>query len=222
MASTRRLPKTISVEDFNKLVSATSDSKSGVRNRAMLWAMWDCGLRVSDVLGLSKRDIAAKPRTLKVRRGKGKTDRATLPITLAAWDSFARWDAVRPPSRWYFSTLRGEQLSDRYVRAMVARLSDQVGVFKLDDDNVERPINPHMLRHSFATRLLEGGADIRQVQIALGHTDLSVTQRYLHVEDAKLRASILDALGGEQDSAGDGTNATIRRIVREEIARATA
>lgn len=215
----KRLPKTISTEDFARLVAATGDSPSGRRNRAMLRAMYDCGLRVGEVLGLSARDLISKSRTLRVRRGKGSKDRGNLPIPAAAWDAFERWADVRPRSRWYFSTLAGDQLSDRYIRAMVARLSDQAGVYKLDDDNRERPINPHMLRHSFATRLLEGGADIRQVQLALGHSDLSVTQRYLHVEDAKLRASILTALehgqGGGED--GDQTASLVRRIVQEEM-----
>ncbi len=192
----------------------------------MLYAMWDCGLRVSDVIGLSSRDIVRKAKgggqSLSIRRGKGKKDRANLPIPAAAWDAFERWADVRPRSRWYFSTLAGDQLSDRYVRAMVARLSDQAAVYKLDDDNRERPINPHMLRHSFATRLLEGGADIRQVQLALGHSDLSVTQRYLHVEDAKLRGAILAALepDGNGEGGDDQTSAAVRRIVQEELEKA--
>lgn len=219
----KRLPKTISGEDFANLIAATGDSASGRRNRAMLYAMWDCGLRVSDVIGLSARDINRRAKgggaALGVRRGKGSKDRSNLPIPPAAWDAFERWADVRPRSRFYFSTLAGDQLSDRYVRAMVARLSDRAGVYKVDDDNRECPINPHMLRHSFATRLLEGGADIRQVQLAMGHSDLSTTMRYLHVEDAKLRASILTALehgqGGGED--GDQTASLVRRIVQEEM-----
>lgn len=183
----------------------------------MLYSMWDCGLRVGDVIGLAPRDRVRKSRSLTVRRGKGKKDRSNLPIPAAAWDAFERWTDVRPRSRFFFSTLAGGQLSDRYVRAMVARVSDDAGVYKLDDDNRERPINPHMLRHSFATRLLEGGADIRQVQLALGHSDLSTTQVYLHVEDSKLRGAILTALDGEEgESEGDDA---VRRIVREEIER---
>jgi len=192
----KRLPRTIRAEDFAKLLEATGDSLTGRRNRAVLYAMWDCGLRVGDVQGLSERDIASKTRTLSVRRGKGGKDRANLPIPSAAWDAFERWAAVRPESRWFFCTLAGQQLSGRYVRAMLARLSVTASVYKLDDANRDCPVNPHMLRHSYATRLLSGGADIRQVQLALGHANLATTQRYLHVEDEALRGAILGALEG--------------------------
>ncbi len=201
--TTTRLPKTISADEFARLVDATGDSISGRRNRAMLWGMYGCGLRVGDVVGLSSRDIIRKSKSLKVRRGKGGKDRSNLPIPSGGWDAFERWADVRPSSRWYFSTLAGDSISDRYVRAMVARVSDHAAVYKLDDDNRERPINPHMLRHSFATRLLESGADIRQVQLALGHSDLSTTQRYLHVEDSKLRGAILAAFDGESEQSTD-------------------
>jgi site-specific recombinase XerD len=218
----KRLPKTISAEDFDKLVGATGDSVSGRRNRALLFSMWDCGLRVGEVVGLSPRDITQRGAdgvpSLRVRRGKGGKDRANLPIPPSAWDAFRRWADVRPPSRFFFSTLQGKPLSTRYVRAMVARLAKRAGVFKLDDGNVEQPINPHMLRHSFATRLLEGGVDIYRVQLALGHADLSTTQRYLHVEDAGLRNAIYSALEPTEES----DDARLRRIIREEVERLSA
>ncbi len=189
----RRLPRTITEAEFQRLVDQTGPSRSGKRNRAMLWAMYGCGLRVGEVVGLSARDINRQAKggpSLRVRRGKGAKDRANLPIPRAAWDAFEAWAAVRPSSQFFFSTLDGKALSDRYVRALVSRLAERAEVNKLDDDNRERPINPHILRHSFATRLLERGVDVRQVQLALGHSDLSTTQVYLHVEDAKLRDAI--------------------------------
>jgi site-specific recombinase XerD len=213
----KRLPKTISTEQFAALIATTGDSPTGRRNRAILYAMWDCGFRVGDVLNLSARDLNQKARTVSVRHGKGDKDRTPLPVPSAAWDSFQRWADVRPYSRWFFSTLQGGQLSSRYVRAMVGRHAAKAEVYKLDRDNREQPINPHMLRHSFATRLLQGGADIHQVQLALGHSDLSTTQRYLHVEDEKLRGAILAAL----EPADTGGDADLRRIVREELEKLT-
>jgi integrase/recombinase XerC len=217
--TSKRLPKTITAEEFAKLIGVTGDSASGRRNRAMLFAMWDCGLRVGEVVGLSPRDITQRGNdgvpSLRVRRGKGGKDRANLPIPASAWDAFQRWADVRPPSRFFFSTLKGGRISTRYVRAMVARLATRARVFKIDDSNVEHPIHSHMLRHSFATRLLEAGVDIYKVQLALGHADLSTTQRYLHVEDAGLRNAIYSAL--EPDERGD--EAHLRRIIREEIER---
>ena len=112
----------------------------------------------------------------------------------------SRGAAVRPSSQFFFSTLDGNALSDRYVRGLVSRLAERAEVYKLDDDNQERPINPHILRHSFATRLLERGVDVRQVQLALGHADLATTQVYLHVEDSRLRDNIRAAF----DAPGRG------------------
>ena len=222
-----RLPRTITEAEFRRLVDQTGPSRSGKRNRAMLWAMYGCGLRVGEVVGLSARDINRQAKggpSLRVRRGKEAKDRANLPIPRAAWDAFEAWAAVRPSSsQFFFSTLDGKALSDRYVRALVSRLADRAEVYKLGDDNGERPINPHILRHSFATRLLERGVDVRQVQLALGHSDLSTTQVYLHVEDARLRDAIRAAFDAPDDDDEDDEMATmVRGIVREELAKMTS
>ena len=121
----RRLPQTISEPEFHRLVEQTGNAPSGRRNRAMLWVMYGCGLRVSEVVALSPRDLnrgAKGGPVLRVRQGKGKKDRANLPIPRAAWDAMESWAAVRPASNYFFSTLQGKRLSDRYVRAMVGAL----------------------------------------------------------------------------------------------------
>jgi site-specific recombinase XerC len=140
----RRLPQTISEPEFHRLVEQTGNSASGRRNRAMLWVMYGCGLRVGEVVALSPRDLnrgAKGGPVLRVRQGKGKKDRANLPIPRGAWDAMESWAAVRPESNYFFSTLPGERLSDRYVRAMVARYAERAEVLKLADDNRQVPIN---------------------------------------------------------------------------------
>lgn len=185
-----QLPKTITPEEFNLLAEATPSSITGTRNLSMLWAMYGCGLRVSEVLSLAPSDVTGRRSepVLHVRRGKGGKDRANLAIPRQAALALEAWERVRPTSKFLYCTHKGTKLSDRYVRAMVARLSDFAGVYKLNADNEPAPINPHMLRHSFATRHLRAGTDLRSIQRLMGHSKIATTEIYLHVEDAQLQA----------------------------------
>lgn len=185
----RKLPKTITAEEFGRLCAAVGDSATDRRTHAMLWAMYGHGLRVSEVVSLAPGDIVRRKegRVIRVRQSKGAKDRDNLGVPKAADVAFAAWEEVRPDSQWFFCSHRGEQLTERYVRACVSRLSDLAGVYKLNAANEAKPINPHMLRHSFATRLLEAGVDLRSIQELLGHEHLSTTQIYTHVEDDQLR-----------------------------------
>jgi integrase/recombinase XerC len=175
--------------------------------------MWDAGLRVSEVCDLAPGDVirtGSNAHTLRVRRGKGGKDRANLGVPAATWALVERWAAVRPTSRYFFCTLAGNRVSPRYIEAMVARYARRAAVYKLDAANQERPINPHMLRHSYATRLIEAGVPIHDVKRALGHRSLSTTERYLHVNNARLAARLRAAL----DGAGGGTEAeAVRRLL---------
>jgi site-specific recombinase XerD len=184
-----KLPKTITPEEFTTLCEATSDSQTGRRTHAMLWAMYGLGLRVGEVCALSPHDITKRRggRVVRVRQGKGAKDRDNLGLPRLAGLAFDAWGEKRPSSRWFFCAHNGNQLSDRYVRACVSRLSDYAGVYKLTDDNERAPINPHMLRHSFATRLLQGGVDLRSIQELLGHASLATTELYTHVEGPALQ-----------------------------------
>ena len=188
-AASRRLPKTITNDEFAMMTNATPQTITGVRTHAMLWAMYGCGLRVGEVIGLAPTDYRRKAgdRVLRVRRGKGARDRDNLGISKPAQLAFDAWESIRPDSPFFFCTRDGKQLSDRYVRAMIARTSDQAGVFKLDDQNNPCPINPHMLRHSYATRLLQHGTDLRSIQRLMGHSSIATTEVYLHVEDEHLQ-----------------------------------
>lgn len=157
----RRLPKTVEREDFDRLLAQPSRSApTGVRNAGVLAAMYDTGLRVAEVCDLSPQDVIRTGKaamTLRVRRGKGGRDRYNLGVPSPTWALLERWGAVRPSSRYFFSTLAGNRLEERYVRAMVARYSVRAGVSKPTPDG-PKPINPHMLRHSYATRLIDAGS----------------------------------------------------------------
>lgn len=189
MATQTRLPKAISPEEFNLLTEVTTTSDTGVRNHAMLWLMYGCGLRAGELIALAPSDVTSRRSApvLRVRQGKGAKDRDNLAIPRQAALALDAWEERRPDSRFLFCTLQGGQLSDRYVRAMVARLSDEAGVYKLDAENQRKPINPHMLRHSFATRHLRAGTDLRSIQRLMGHSKISTTEQYLHIEDEQLQ-----------------------------------
>jgi integrase/recombinase XerD len=176
----------ISPAEFEQLLAQPRRrAPTGSRNAAVLSVMWDAGLRVSEVCDLAPGDLirsGGNAQTLRVRRGKGGKDRSNLGVPHATWALLERWAAARPTSRWFFSTLAGNRLSPRYIEAMTSRYAARAGVYKLDDRNERRPIHPHLLRHSYATRLIQV-LPIHDVQRAVGHANLATTARYLHVED---------------------------------------
>jgi site-specific recombinase XerD len=124
--------------------------------------MYFAGLRVSEVCNLNRKAM-----TLRVRQGKGGRDRANLGVPAETWAIFERWAGTRPTSRYFFSTLQGTRVSERYLHSMVGRYASRAGVLKATRDG-ERPINPHVLRHSYATRLIENGVPIHAVQAVGG------------------------------------------------------
>jgi len=198
----KRLPQVIDREQWERLARQPSKrAPTGMRNLAILHAMYFAGLRASEVCSVSSRDLNKREMTLRVRLGKGKRDRSNLGVPVETWAVFERWAAVRPSSRYFFSTLDGNRLSERYVHQMVGRYAAKAGVFKLTAENRQVPINPHVLRHSYATRLIEAGVPIHDVARALGHASIATTQVYLHVNDAKLAEKLRAALSdGEGES----------------------
>jgi site-specific recombinase XerD len=206
----KRLPQVIDREQWERLARQPSKrAPTGVRNLAVLHAMYFAGLRVSEVCALAPRDLKKQDMTLRVRLGKGKRDRSNLGVPVETWAVFERWAAIRPSSRYFFSTLHGNRLSERYVHQMVGRYATKAGVFKLTRDNEQVPIHPHVLRHSYATRLIEAGVPIHDVARALGHSSIATTQVYLHVNDAKLAEKLRVAL-----SDGQGESELERIVAR--------
>ena len=155
---------------------------TGERNRLMLSLMLNTGLRLSETTGLEWRDLDLNTGKLFVRQGKGAKDR-TLWISeedialLRAWRQ-RQADEIDAGCPHVFSTLGGKRVSNRYVQQMVQRYSEKAGICK--------NVHPHTLRHSFATDLHRESRNIRLVQKALGHADLSTTMIYTHVFDAEL------------------------------------
>jgi site-specific recombinase XerD len=216
LASPKRLRQTITGAEWCRLSAQPSkQAPTGVRNLAILHGMYFAGLRVSEVCDLSKRDLSQKTMTLRVRSGKGARDRANLGVPAETWAILERWASVRPSSRYFFCTLSGKRLLERYLHAMVGRYASKAGVMK-PTKHGDKPIHPHVLRHSYATRLIERGVPIHEVQAALGHSSLATTQVYLHVDDSKLADRLRDALS--EKSEDPEVEQLVRRLLREELA----
>lgn len=180
-----RLPSVLKPGEADGLVEApVAGDPWAARDRALLELLYGCGLRVSEACGLDVADVDLDRGRVRVL-GKGGTERET-PVGEAALDALVAYlagarDLAPPESNEpdaLFRNRRGKRLSARDARAVVEKYRRLV----LSGRNV----SPHTLRHSFATHLLEGGADIRAVQELLGHASLSSTQRYTHVSRGRL------------------------------------
>jgi integrase/recombinase XerD len=183
----RRLPDTLDVDDVERLLEAASTG--GVRDRALLELLYAAGLRVSEAIGLDREDLSLDGAFVRVI-GKGDRERL-VPIGDEALDWLTTWidgdravllarhhvDPVRGGP--LFLGDRGRRLARQQAWAAVARAARGAGL--------AGRVSPHTLRHSFATHLLEGGADLRVVQELLGHASISTTQLYTHVTGERIR-----------------------------------
>ncbi len=183
----RKLPLVLSVEEVRRLLEAPeADSPIGLRDRAMLELVYSCGLRVSELIGLCLFDLNLEVGFVRVK-GKGGKERL-VPIGDPAKEALKRYllhgrpKLLRPGTDvpQVFLNRRGKPLTRQRFWQMLKEYALKSG---LDPSRV----TPHVLRHSFATHLLEGGADLRTVQALLGHTSLSTTQIYTHVQAETLR-----------------------------------
>lgn len=180
--STRPLPDTLSAEDMNLLLLQPDiDTPAGVRNRAILETLYACGLRVSEVCGLRQRDILREVEIIRVF-GKGAKERI-VPIGQSALSWIKKYqEEVRPlfakpnivNDDIVFLNQKGQKLTRMAIWNFVKQAAN--------DSRLAKHIHPHTFRHSFATHLLEGGADLRAVQEMLGHANISTTQIYTHID----------------------------------------
>jgi integrase/recombinase XerD len=182
---TRRLPKTLSPGEATRLIeAATGVSPRALRDRALVELLYGGGLRVSEAVGLERRAIDLEERLVRVL-GKGGKERL-VPIGRQAVEAVRRYLARGRPylDRRHrpelFLNAKGGALTRAGAFLILRRLAEKAGL------EPER-VHPHLLRHSFATHLLEGGADLRSVQEMLGHADLSTTELYTHVSDRRRR-----------------------------------
>ncbi|MDG2200673.1 MAG: tyrosine recombinase XerC [Phycisphaerales bacterium] len=182
----KRLPKAISVENVERLLSAPDTSTTlGSRDRAMLETLYSTGIRVSELVGIDLGDIDEAGQALVVR-GKGRKERI-VPLGSHAMTAITHYLAMRrnnndeslDSSTPMFINKQNTRISTRSVRRKVSKYLEIVG---LDPE-----ISPHTLRHSFATHLLDNGADLRAVQELLGHQSLSTTQVYTHLTTQRMR-----------------------------------
>ncbi|GIX01191.1 MAG: tyrosine recombinase XerC [Thermogutta sp.] len=183
----RNLPHVLSTEDVQKLLEAPpASSPMGLRDRAILETLYSAGLRISELVGLNDSDVDLAAEIVRVR-GKGRRERLA-PLGSFAVRAIRRWLTVRKvhpsfhdqPDRPLFVNRFGQRLTTRSVARMLEKYLRQTGL--------DRRTTPHTLRHSFATHLLNAGADIRSVQELLGHKSLVTTQIYTHLTTANLKA----------------------------------
>jgi len=182
----RRLPKVLVVDEVARILDAPeAEGFRGLRDRAILHVLYAAGLRVSEVCGLKLADLDRK-KGLVSAFGKGQK-RRLVPLgepSLEALDAYLRVRGQHPraaATQTLFLSPRGGALTRQAVWKMLGRYARGVGIAKNS--------SPHKLRHSFATHLLEGGADLRSVQALLGHADISTTEVYTHLADGAVRAA---------------------------------
>jgi integrase/recombinase XerD len=184
------LPEVLSTEEVDILEKAIDLSKwEGHRNKAIIEVLFSCGLRVSELVNLKLSNLYLDEEFLRVE-GKGRKERL-VPISpraikeLGYWfDDRCRMDIKPGEEDYVFLNRRGAHLTRTMILIMIKRLAEEAGIHKT--------ISPHTLRHSFATALLEGGADLRAIQVMLGHESIGTTEIYTHIDTHTLREEILN------------------------------
>lgn len=184
------LPEVLSVEEVDRLEQACDLSKwEGQRNRTIIEVLFSCGLRVSELINQRLSDLFLNEKFIRVM-GKGKKERL-VPISESAIKELQYWFMdrnlmkIKPGEEdFVFLNRRGGHLTRMMIFTIVRRLAEAAGI--------EKTISPHTLRHSFATALLEGGANLRAIQDMLGHERISTTQIYTHIDMHTLREEILE------------------------------
>lgn len=181
----KRLPKAINQEQAGELLDQGDEGKTPLRDRALLELMYAAGVRASEVVGVNLRDLDLREQSLRVH-GKGNKERLvvfgkTCQSALKDYMSGERVEAAEA----LFTNKHGQRITTRTVQNVVKRWALRVG---LPPD-----VSPHTLRHSFATHMLDGGADLKSVQQLLGHESLATTQIYTHISVERLRDAIQKA-----------------------------
>ena len=185
-----RLPEVLTVEEIDRIIDAVDmDKAEGQRNRAMLETLYSCGLRVSELCNLHLSDLFFDEGFIRVI-GKGDKQRL-VPISPRAIKEINYWlidrchGRIKPGNEDYVFLARwGNRISRIMVFHLVKELAERAGIAKT--------ISPHTFRHSFATHLLEGGANLRAIQAMLGHESIATTEIYTHIDRQMLRSEIIN------------------------------
>ncbi len=187
----RKLPVVLSVEEVDQLVAVIDLSKpEGHRNKAIIETLYGCGLRVSELVNLRLTDIFEEEGFIRVK-GKGDKERL-VPIGKTALEAIKHYkgqqrnhlDIEKEAQNILFLNRRGGQISRVMIFNIIKKLAELAGISK--------NISPHTFRHSFATHLVEGGADLRAVQEMLGHESILTTEIYTHLDQSFLRQTIIE------------------------------
>jgi len=185
-----KLPDTLSLIEIDKLIAAVDlSNKQGERNRAILETLYSCGLRVSELINLQLSNIHFKEGYLRVI-GKGDKERLApiggraIKYLIIYINEVRNHQAIKKGHEdFVFLNNRGAQLTRVMIFLIIQKLSEKIGL--------KKKISPHTFRHSFATHLIEGGADLRAVQEMLGHESITTTEIYTHLDKDYLRSNIL-------------------------------
>ncbi|MDO4319896.1 MAG: site-specific tyrosine recombinase XerD [Bacteroidales bacterium] len=185
----KHLPEVLTVDEIDAMISAIpDDSPTGRRNRAIIETMYGCGLRVSELCNLEFSRIDFD-RQIAIITGKGDKERlvpmsdTSIEAIRAYLDDRAAVHVKSGEDNIVFLNVRGHRLSRQMIFIFLRQLAEAAGISKT--------ISPHTLRHSFATHLLEGGANLRAIQQMLGHESIATTEIYLHLDNTRLREEIL-------------------------------
>jgi integrase/recombinase XerD len=186
----RKLPNVLTIEEINLIINSVESNNVGIRNRAIIEIIYGCGLRVSELTNLLLSNLFLKQGYIKIV-GKGNKERLS-PIGSLATDSLNDFlTNVRPTlkindkfSDHVFINNRGTSLSRSMIFKMIKKYTLKA--------NINKDISPHSLRHSFATHLVEGGANLRAVQEILGHSSITTTEIYTHLDSDYLRSNLVE------------------------------
>ena len=184
------LPEVLTTEEIDRMEAAIDLSKpEGQRNKAIIEVLFSCGLRVSELTALKLSDLFMSDNFVRIK-GKGRKERL-VPISAKAVKELKLWFIdrnrmnIKPGEEdFVFLNRRGAHLTRTMILIMIKRCAEAAGI--------EKTVSPHTLRHSFATALLKGGADLRAIQMMLGHDSISTTEIYTHVDMTTLRQEILE------------------------------
>ena len=186
----RKLPNILTIEEINLIINSVESNNVGIRNKAIIEIIYGCGLRVSELTNLLLSNLFLKQGYIKIV-GKGNKERLS-PIGSLAIDSLNDFlTNVRPGlkinnkfSDHVFINNRGTSLSRSMIFKMIKKYTLKA--------NINKDISPHSLRHSFATHLVEGGANLRAVQEILGHSSITTTEIYTHLDSNYLRSNLIE------------------------------
>ena len=179
----KRLPNVLSIEEVDELLNISLVDKFDYRNKAMFEVMYNSGLRVSELISLTTRDLDIENKTIRCF-GKGSKERI-VPLNDIAIHYLKEYLYYR--DSFFKGKINDYLFLNNHGNKMTRQGFEYILKQELDKKNIDKDITPHTLRHSFATHLLNGGANLRSIQMLLGHSDISTTKIYTHIGREKLK-----------------------------------